>query len=123
MEPSFSIDRFDMDVPRLCSALADPDSFRPQKRELKWFSTMSRFPSLLREVLLLELTHGNVFGSIQAGGDWPQVGSIMVFVDRPFFADHTLTRQGLSLGYPHDPHYWTCDIQQTVDGVYHAIAY
>lgn len=124
MKSPQNFDMRDLPFQRLIDALTQAKAFVPlSSAEKNWHEILILLPAGLQKALLDELTRGNRVASIQYG-DWPQKGSVIVCLAEKFKVAYTRENPyGVTFRQMNDPHYWTADIHETINGVEHLIIY
>ena len=112
---SYIIDQHSFSPERLRAALSN-DDFKVRKKEEKWYALIKKLPAGLKSALLAELNVGNYVTSLQYA-NWPQRGSIFVSLGMPFKIDFSTNDFGVKKRVLNDPHYWSEDIYQAVNGI------
>jgi hypothetical protein len=117
--PSFTADHQSFSPERLTEALSN-DDFMVRKKEERWYALIRKLPKGLQSALLAEINLGNYVTSLQYA-NWPQKGSILVSLGMPFKIDFSTNDFGVKKRVLNDPHYWSEDIYQAVNGIEHLI--
>jgi len=71
----------------------------------------------LKEILERELSAGNEIRETYEG-DWPQEGSVMVFLSKPFKTPIQRDLPDIEYTLVNDPHYWKAQYLDTTTNVY-----
>jgi len=78
---------------------------------------VNKVTGTLKEILERELSAGNEICETYEG-DWPQEGSVMVFLSKPFKTPIQHDLPHIEYALVNDPHYWKAQYFDTTTNVY-----